>query len=68
MERLFQPVVGPLKQLANIQASISKPKILCIEQPPNVPAIEQPPIIPAIEGSSNEVMKLEILADRYLKK
>ena len=68
MERMFQPVVGPLRQLANSQASISKPEILSIEQPPNVPTIEQPPIIPAIEGSSNEVMNLGILADRYLKK
>ena len=68
MERMFLPVIGPLRQLANNQASISKPEILCIEQPPNVPAIEQPSIIPAIEGNSNEVMNLGILAGRYLKK
>ena len=57
-----------VRQLANSQASISKPEILGIEQPTNVPAIEQPPIISAIEGSSNEVMNLGMLADRYLKK
>ena len=28
MERMFQPVVGPLRQLANSQASINKPEIL----------------------------------------
>ena len=69
MERMFQPVVGSLRQLSNSQAYISKPEILGIEQTPNVPAIEQPPIKPAIEGtSSTEVTNLRILSDRYLNK
>ena len=82
VERIFKPVIEPMKQLANINNSerlnIEEPlnipaiqhypNIPAIQHYPNIPAIQHYPNIPAIERRSPELLNLGILADKYLKK